>query len=438
MNIFKRRKNGVLDEKPDLLLYEYASICGASDEDVIPDEYILPSERIPDCRNQKWTGQCVAFTGTNIIQILNQIETGERVQFSTTYAYGRHRNEYQREVQGMNPFSFVKHLCLLGSVPHDEMPKLVDVPEAYDLVHNHPSLDKLDEIASKTKIKTYIGFVSADSRKRNTEIKRALLRYKIPLFGNIKMGGGYHAVSIIGWDKNNFYYMNSWGEKSGKKGICSCSYDDLKYAILLLDEKNSPDFPFNDVPDEHWASKSIRRCFGAGFINGISEKEFSPEGVLTRAQVCQAIYKMAQKLTEAEGEKFKGSSLTVLLDDVNPMHWYYDAVRYCLGAGIVLQKSENKFDSDEALTRAEFCFAISRFIKMFCSNKKMLEPDLIDIPFNDVDAKYMYYDAIQLCYSLGIINGVTETEFRPNDSLNRAQMCQMIYKFIKLMERREA
>lgn len=425
-------KGGVLDEKPSVLLYEYEPVCGGSTDDTdIPESFMLESAKIPDCRNQKTTGQCAAFTAANILQILNQEETGERIQFSTTYIYGRHRPEKLRNMEGMYPSHLMKRLCFLGSVPNESMPQLWEVPDAYDLAWAHP---ELDEVAEKYKIDTYVAFTSADKDKRDLEIKKALLKFKLPIFGVLKMGNLDHAVSLIGWDKTKWYYMNSWGKTAGTGGICWAKYKDLKRAYLLLDEKNTPPFPFADVPEEHWASKAIKRCFGAGLINGIDQAHFAPEGVLTRAQICQVLYKLGIKFTEAKGETFEEPYTLVAYEDVLPQHWFYKAVRYCSAKSLLGGKDGNRFCPDEPLTRAEFCGAVWNFIQLVCESKDMLNPKTVKMPFTDVSDAEPNFDAVQNCFSLGIINGVEADKFCPNDSLNRAQLCQMIFKLIKQIE----
>jgi len=428
---------GLLEETPSVLLYDYDTLCKTSENVEIPETFMLNPEEIPDCRNQKTTGQCAAFTTAGILQILWFKETGERIQFSTTYPYGRHRKKSERNIEGMFPFQLVKRLCSLGSIPNELMPELVDVPNAYDLVHNHQYLDKLDEIAEKSKIDTYVSFCWADESRRAREMKEAILKYRVPLFANIEISGGNHAVPIIGWDKNKWYYMNSWGESVGDKGICSVKDKRLSYAILLLDAKNTPPFPFTDVSDEHWASKAIKRCFGAGLINGVDETHFMPAKLLTRAQICQVLYKLAQKYANINGKEFVDVKTNVNYNDVPREHWAYNAVKYCYGKKVYVVYGVN-FMPDETLRRDEFCGIICNFVKEHCSAKKLKNIETKDISFVDVDKNNVYYDAICKCYSLGLINGVDETHFAPETCLTRAHLCQIIYKLIKVIEDYEA
>ena len=51
-----KRKSGVLKSPPSILLYDYETLCCSSSGAIeIPDEYMLPEDRIPTCRDQKTT-----------------------------------------------------------------------------------------------------------------------------------------------------------------------------------------------------------------------------------------------------------------------------------------------------------------------------------------------------------------------------------------------
>ena len=444
-NLFKKRLPGILEEKQSLLLYDYETVCcGASpkSEVEIPEEFMLPEDRIPTCRDQKTTGQCAAFATAGILEVLNYIETGERTLYSTTYIYGRHRKASLRAGVGTLPSSLFKYLTFLGSVPNDVMPELYENPKAYDFVRAQ-DINALDRMASKTKIS---GYICLKDKQGNIEkslenIKRALLKYQIPVFGDISMYGGAHAIAIVGWDKKKIYYMNSWGRTVGKNGICSFKPSVFRNAYLLLDAKNMPTFPFVDVPEEHWAYYAINRCYNAGVISGVDNTHFAPDSELTRAHIAQALYNYAQKWSVFNGKEFIDANTTIKFADVTPDKWFYKAVNYCVSKGI-FSKTGSLFSPDETLTRGEFCKVIFEFIRAHATcrrYKEMLSCDIekIAVNFKDVSKYDEDYEAIMRCYYLGLINGVTATEFMPDNSLTRAHLCQIIFKSIKLLEEYE-
>lgn len=434
-------KAGLLNEKPSLLLHDYNTLCGASQECIeIPEKFMLPQDRIPTCRNQKTTGQCTAFATAGILEILNYLETGERTLFSTTYIYGRHRKEGLRSTWGMYVSELMRYLVFLGSVPNDMMPQLYENPEAYDLVRNS-DLNALDAVATKTHISSYIKLTDLHGQIDKTvlNIKKALLKYQIPIFGDIKMDGAGHAICIIGWDEKYIYYMNSWGENYGDKGVCKFKPDKLRDAYLLLDAKNTPIFPFVDVPSNHWAYHSILRCYSAGIINGIDGTHFSPDTILTKAHVAQALYKFAQKWSLFNGKEFKEPNNVISFRDVTPDKWYYNAVNYCVSKGL-FNTSTTCFNPDSSLRRGDFCKVIYTFLVTHATQnrfKRLLASEVANTPFTDVLCSDINYSAITYCYGLSLINGVSETRFMPESSLTRAHLCQIVYKAIKLLEEYE-
>ncbi|MBR4881993.1 MAG: S-layer homology domain-containing protein [Clostridia bacterium] len=48
------------------------------------------------------------------------------------------------------------------------------------------------------------------------------------------------------------------------------------------------------------------------------------------------------------------------------------------------------------------------------------------LPFTDVKEGAWYYEGIEFCYLMGVVNGMTETTFEPNGTLTRAQFVQIL------------
>ena len=253
----------------------------------------------------------------------------------------------------------------------------------------------------------------------------------------INDGASKHAVCLIGWTKDKWIYLNSYGIKTGDNGKCKCFYDREKITFLLLDAKNTPKFPFTDVSESHWAYHAIQRCFSAGIINGIDDITFAPENTLTKAQICQALYKLAKKLAVRNEEKFKEPSGSIYFEDVKSEQWFYNAVKYCVRKGLILAEG-NLFNPNSDLSRSEFCGIVYAFVMKHCKSTKITNCNMVEMPFSDVEKTDKNYNAINACYSLELINGVDETHFEPNGTLNRGHLCQIIYKLIKAIEEYEA
>ena len=423
----RKKGKGVVDKKPSILQYDYEVVCGSSAADYssLPESYMLPEDRIPTCRDQGFTGQCTCFCAAGILEIFDLIKTGERKMFSTTYPYGRHRSPDIRGMYGMWEENLLRRMTLLGTVPLEDFPELLEAPEAYDAVYNAPNLEELDRKAIETKFGGYVAIKDGDFTLRCNKVKEAIIRYQIPAYGVFQMDGMGHAVPIVGWDSKKFYYMNSWGPSYGDNGLCGSKYNKFKRAYIVFDDGDFPLFPFTDIAEEHWAYHAAYRCYNAGIIKGVDDTHFAPESDLTLAQIAQIIYNLAKAVAAFKNEKFIDTKYDQCKLDKDL--WYYKAMNYCYWKDIIVDLS----NPDGTITRAEFCDIISSFIETHCFSKAIAKCTILPMSFEDVEQTDT---AIAKCFSLQLINGFDEKTFKPEDTLLRGQTCQIIYKLIKLIE----
>lgn len=92
--------------------------------------------------------------------------------------------------------------------------------------------------------------------------------------------------------------------------------------------------------------------------------------------------------------------------------------------GILNGRSTDLFDPEGLVTRAEFCAMVVRALG--------LEPVSSAVSFADVSKDDWFCSAVQTAFAYGIINGVSETAFAPNDSITREQVCVMLTRAARL------
>lgn len=92
--------------------------------------------------------------------------------------------------------------------------------------------------------------------------------------------------------------------------------------------------------------------------------------------------------------------------------------------GILNGRSTDLFDPEGLVTRAEFCAMVVRALG--------LEPVFSAVSFADVSKDDWFCSAVQTAYAYGIINGVSEAAFAPNDSVTREQVCVMLTRAARL------
>lgn len=263
----------------------------------LPRTFKLPQDRIPDVRDQGMVNSCVGFASTNIMQILNQIETGQRCRFSPGYVYGRCRGEND-VYQGMYIGLTLEYLRKLGSCYESDFPDNLEMPEIMQKVRNRPDLD---DKAEPYHIQGYEVYAEANVQELYKSVKQAVFGNQIPILGDIDCNGGSHAVCIIGWndDTQEFIILNSWGEYYGDRGVGNIPYSDLHMAYLMIDAENSNKLmPFKDVTEDKWYYNAIKKAYNAGLMSGVSEDAFEPERPLTRAEMAQVLSNLCDKFDD--------------------------------------------------------------------------------------------------------------------------------------------
>jgi hypothetical protein len=107
--------------------------------------------------------------------------------------------------------------------------------------------------------------------------------------------------------------------------------------------------------------------------------------------------------------------------DVKVDDWFYDAVKFVYENKIMKGVSDNEFAPNENLSRAMIVTILYRMEN---------EPSASFNKFGDVNADEWYGAAVAWASENGIVNGVSEDEFAPNDNLTREQMAAIIYRYI--------
>lgn len=288
---------GVLDSVPSLLNYTYDTVCGREDVE-IPTEYILPKDRIPDCRDQKKTNTCVPHAITGVMQILYYIESDEWEQFSPTFVTAACRPKEQRTMKSSVTDTALNYLTKIGCCFTKDLPEIMENPEAFDYVYAHP---ELFEKANEHKLGWYAEFTGSKEDKIE-QIKEAIIRFQIPVVAVVKEKTSSHAIDIIGWNdaQGRFIVMNSWGDRGGAKGVDSYSYKDFKRGYLIMGIGNTDInlMPFEDVNQDKWYYKAIKHMYNAGLVRGTSDNAFEPERNMTRAEFTQGLYNLCIKQDE--------------------------------------------------------------------------------------------------------------------------------------------
>ena len=99
------------------------------------------------------------------------------------------------------------------------------------------------------------------------------------------------------------------------------------------------------------------------------------------------------------------------------------AIEALASRGIINGKTENSFEPESTMTRAEFATIIARGLGL---------PQKSNVIFKDVTTNDWFYNYVGTAYSYGIIKGVSENEFNPNGTITREEAAVMVTRAAKL------
>ena len=108
--------------------------------------------------------------------------------------------------------------------------------------------------------------------------------------------------------------------------------------------------------------------------------------------------------------------------DVKTSDWYYEYVKYINEKNLMKGISETEFAPNNTVTRAMFVTVLYRLEK---------EPTGAKADFADVLDGTYYENAVGWAVQNGIVNGVSETEFAPDNTITREQMATIIHRYMK-------
>ncbi|MCM1149184.1 MAG: Ig-like domain-containing protein [Butyricicoccus sp.] len=171
-----------------------------------------------------------------------------------------------------------------------------------------------------------------------------------------------------------------------------------------------------------WASDAIDFAYKWGLVNGTGTDTFSPDNTMTRAMLVTILYR------SAGSPKVSGSCP---FTDVAAGTYYYDAVIWASGSGIVTGTSATTFSPDRDVNREQVATFLHRYAKY--NGENVAVTDTLN-GYADKSSVSQY--AIEpLCWAVqhGYItsnSGTSELLLSPGGNATRAQVAVMLHRFL--------
>ncbi len=175
---------------------------------------------------------------------------------------------------------------------------------------------------------------------------------------------------------------------------------------------------FDDVASDAWYTKVVNEAVQRLWMTGTGERQFSPDGQLTGAQMRAILLRI---LGVPEETVTAGQS------------WYAGSEEAAANLGFV-GAGEN---ADAVQTRAEAAVAITHALTLLEKEQTLsrAEADSILAPYTDTadlgdDTRY----ALAMLVKNGLLQGVSATELAPEAELTRAQMAALCSRIATLFD----
>jgi len=124
---------------------------------------------------------------------------------------------------------------------------------------------------------------------------------------------------------------------------------------------------------------------------------------------------------EKEGKADVSVNNNLIFDDVQQNDWFFESVKYVAQNKLMNGVAEDRFAPDDTLTRAMLVTVLYRNVGEPTVNKS--------IPFADIDLGTWYANAVVWAKQNGIVNGVNETDFAPDNNITREQIAAIMFRY---------
>lgn len=184
---------------------------------------------------------------------------------------------------------------------------------------------------------------------------------------------------------------------------------------------------FKDVDDGAWYASAVQETVKRNLLRGVGDGRFAPNNATNRAMLAQMLANLQQQL-----DRDLILVGTTALDDVPAGKWYSDSACWAVDRGYM--DAENAvFEPMREITREEMTVALLRFAASL---------DVDPTQRADLDAFWdaesisdNARDAMSWAVAVGLIRGVGNNELSPDTTTTRAQMAQVMIRFMDLLQK---
>ena len=195
-------------------------------------------------------------------------------------------------------------------------------------------------------------------------------------------------------------------------------------ALISSVAVSAAELPFTDVKKDSWFYDDTRYLYRNGIMTGVTETEFRPTAVMSRAEFVTVLHRVAGEPKAKVNAEFA---------DVSEDAWYYDHLSWACETGLINGYFENGsyyFKGTNSIMRSEAAKICVKFLEYVRVDNK-----IDNVPeFKDRDTFGWADEFIVKCAETGLINGYTNGTFKPTGKMTRFECGSILRKLDILVQ----
>ncbi|WP_282943585.1 S-layer homology domain-containing protein [Paenibacillus sp. RC67] len=188
------------------------------------------------------------------------------------------------------------------------------------------------------------------------------------------------------------------------------------YTVIQSDKS------FTDLQG-HWAKADVELLANKRIVNGTTDQLFTPDSNITRAEFA-ALLVRSLGLLEVKADGFR---------DVQSSDWFATDVGTAYKAGLITGYEDGTFKPNDNITREQMVTMIVRALKVGGKEVK-LDKAALDSFADRASIGDWSKDAVAQALSAGIVQGMSNKEFAPQDKATRAQAATTLKRMLQYLQ----
>ena len=203
----------------------------------------------------------------------------------------------------------------------------------------------------------------------------------------------------------------------GKETRTCATCSETESRIVPANDGNCPSKDFQDLDCTRWYHEGVDFALDQGFMVGMGDGRFLPNGELTRGQLMTILYRMAGEPEAAETTPFA---------DVKMDQYYGQAIAWAAENGIAKGITDTRFAPNTAVTREQLVTFLFRYAQFSHEDVKGV-CDLTEFADHKAVSDFAR-EPMAWAVDTGILTGM-DGLLNPKGDATRAQIATMLLRY---------